>query len=133
MVDFPSRPLPLEPSGGRSLAPLEVGQRVWLQVQPGTTWKEGTISEIKGYRSYLVDMVNGRRFWRNRRFLRPLVADQLPPGPGVGPLEEEEAVALPEEAARPLAEDDEGEVTRRRSRRNAGLDPEWRPLARPRI
>ena len=127
MVDFPSRPLPLEPVGGRALVPLVVGQRVWLQIQPGTTWKEGVVSEIKGYRSYLVELSSGRRFWRNRRFLRPLTAGERPPGPNVGALE---APALP-----PPVDDDDDEdgAVPRRSRRAAGLDPEWRPLARPRI
>ena len=55
----------------RHLAGLGVGDNVYLQDFKTKRWnRKGTITRTtKGNRSYLVDM-NGRKFWRNIRFLR---------------------------------------------------------------
>ena len=55
----------------RHLAGLEVGDNVYLQDFKTKRWnRKGTITRTtKGNRSYLVD-INGRKFWRNIRFLR---------------------------------------------------------------
>ena len=55
----------------RHLAGLEVGDNVYCQDFKTKRWnRKGTIIRTtKGNRSYLVD-VDGRTFWRNRKFLR---------------------------------------------------------------
>ena len=55
----------------RHLAGLEVGDSVYLQDFRTRRWnRKGTIIQTtKKGRSYLVD-INGRRFWRNIKFLR---------------------------------------------------------------
>ena len=55
----------------RHLAGLEVGDNVYCQDFKTKRWnRKGTIIRTtKGNRSYLVD-INGKKFWRNIRFLR---------------------------------------------------------------
>merc|ERR1712018_460787 len=55
----------------RHLAGLEVGDNVYCQDFKTKRWnRKGTIIRItRGNRSYLVD-INGKKFWRNIRFLR---------------------------------------------------------------
>ena len=55
----------------RHLAGLEVGDNVYCQDFKTKRWnRKGTIIQTtKKNRSYLVD-INGRRFWRNIKFLR---------------------------------------------------------------
>ena len=74
----------------RSLPPLEVGQLVLIQHPITNRWiSRGTIVEIRDRgRSYYID-IDGKRYLRNRRFLRPCLNQDLPH------YEEEEPVVKP--------------------------------------
>ena len=74
----------------RSLPPLEVGQLVLIQHPITNRWSSrGTIVEIRDRgRSYYID-IDGKRYLRNRRFLRPCLNQDLPH------YEEEEPVVKP--------------------------------------
>ena len=61
------------------MADLHAKQRVRIQDEETKRWnKIGTIVKIGNHRKYLVEMENGRRLWRNRRFLRLIKQDQMP-------------------------------------------------------
>ena len=54
----------------RHLAGLEVGDNVYCQDLRSKRWnRKGTITHRKGPRTYLVE-IDGKRFLRNRKFLR---------------------------------------------------------------
>ena len=61
------------PESKFDLPQLEVGMVVIMQEPVSKRWKwKGTIVEKRSQRSYLIES-NGRRYLRNRRFLRPSV------------------------------------------------------------
>ena len=127
MAAFPPH-APLEDHSGRVLQPLAPESKVWVQLRPGETWKRGTIITRKSERSYLVEIVGGRCYLRNRRFLRPVKPEAV-----VAPenRDEPEAVVAPENRDEPEAV--VAPELPRRSRRTAGLRPENEPLLGSRV
>ena len=58
----------------RSLRSLRVSQQVLLQDPKTGLWdRTGTIAGLGNRRDYLIRLPSGRTYWRNRRYLRPLV------------------------------------------------------------
>ena len=54
-----------------SLPELEVGDNVRLQDPISKRWKEeGIVLHVGEHRDYIVELSNGKRRWRNRKFLR---------------------------------------------------------------
>ena len=57
-----------------SLRPLRLGDHVDVQDHRTKLWNAcGVVVGVGRLRDYLVKLTNGRVYWRNRRFLRPLV------------------------------------------------------------
>ena len=126
-LDFPSRTPAQERDPGPVLPPLSVGTSVWVQLRPGATWKKGEVRAKKAERTYLVELPNGHCYVRNRRFLRPLVVGKRAPPPA-SPADPRVGASLPEQPEAVVAPDD-----LRRSRRAAGLVPEFSALSGSRI
>ena len=58
---------------------LCIKQQVRVQDEETKRWnKTGTIVQIGKHRQYLVELVNGRRLWRNRKFLRLILREETP-------------------------------------------------------
>ena len=56
-----------------------INQRVRVQDEETKRWnKVGTIVKIGDHRQYLVEMENGRKLWRNRKFLRLIQQQRTP-------------------------------------------------------
>ena len=57
------------------LTPLAVGTGVWIQDPHSKLWNiSGTIKTItRNNRTYLLELENGREYWRNRKFIRPMI------------------------------------------------------------
>ena len=67
----------------KSLRHLPLGTRVVVQDPRTKLWSTtGTVVAIGAHRDYYVKLPSGRVFWRNRRFLRPLVT-AVPPDPAL--------------------------------------------------
>jgi hypothetical protein len=59
----------------RPLSPLSIGQMVRIQDPSSKLWSHvGVIVAVGCYRSYRIKFASGSVLWRNRRFLRPIVA-----------------------------------------------------------
>ena len=59
----------------RPLAPLSLGAHVRVRDPTSKLWdKVGVVVSIGRYRSYRIKFASGSVLWRNRRFLRPMVA-----------------------------------------------------------
>ena len=59
-------------ASAKDLPPLQVGQAVRVQHHTSKRWDQvGKIERVGANRSYCVYMPSGRRYWRNRKFLRP--------------------------------------------------------------
>jgi hypothetical protein len=59
----------------RPLAPLSLGTHVRVREPKTKLWdKVGVVVSIGRYRSYRIKFASGSVLWRNRRFLRPMVA-----------------------------------------------------------
>lgn len=59
----------------RPLVPLSLGTHVWARDLTSKLWdKVGVVISIGRYRSYRIKFASGSVLWRNRRFLRPMVA-----------------------------------------------------------
>ncbi|KAG0721036.1 Retrovirus-related Pol polyprotein from transposon opus [Chionoecetes opilio] len=59
----------------RALPPLRVGTPVRIQDCKSRRWnKQGVVVGVGKHRDYHVQVVSGRIFWRNRRYLRPAPA-----------------------------------------------------------
>ena len=57
--------------GARTLKPLDVEDKVVVQHEETKRWdRKGSIIEKGDHRKYLIKLDNGRKIWRNRRFLR---------------------------------------------------------------
>ena len=57
--------------GAHGLKPLNVEDKVVVQHEETKRWdRKGIIIEKGDHRKYLIKLDNGRRIWRNRRFLR---------------------------------------------------------------
>ena len=58
---------------------LCIKQQVRIQDEETKRWnKIGTIIRIGNHRQYLVEMENGRKLWRNRKFLRLIQQENVP-------------------------------------------------------
>ena len=58
----------------RSLRPLRLGDHVDVQDHRTKLWNAcGVVVGVGRLRDYFVKLTNGRVYWRNRRFLRPLI------------------------------------------------------------
>ena len=72
----------------RPLAPLPLGTHVRVREPKTKLWdKVGVVVSIGRYRSYRIKFASGSVLWRNRRFLRPMVAvpeTNRPPAPHDG-------------------------------------------------
>ena len=67
----------------KSLRHLPLGTRVVVQDPRTKLWSTtGTVVAIGAHRDYYVKLPSGRVFWRNRRFLRPLIT-AVPPDPAL--------------------------------------------------
>ena len=61
------------------MSELCIKQRVRVQDEETKRWnKIGTIIQIGNHRQYLVEMENGRKLWRNRKFLRLIQQEKIP-------------------------------------------------------
>ena len=61
----------------KTLPDLCINQRVRVQDEETKRWnKTGTIVQIGKHRQYLVELVNGRKLWRNRKFLRLILREE---------------------------------------------------------
>ena len=61
------------------MSELCIKQRVRVQDEETKRWnKIGTIIRIGNHRQYLVEMENGRKLWRNRKFLRLIQQEKIP-------------------------------------------------------
>ena len=57
--------------GSQGLKPLNVEDKVVVQHEETKRWdRKGSVVEKGDHRKYLVKLENGRKIWRNRRFLR---------------------------------------------------------------
>ena len=57
--------------GARALKPLDVEDKVVVQHEETKRWdRKGRLIEKGDHRKYLIKLDNGRKIWRNRRFLR---------------------------------------------------------------
>ena len=57
--------------GARALKPLDVEDKVVVQHEETKRWdRKGSIIEKEDHRKYLFKLDNGKKIWRNRRFLR---------------------------------------------------------------
>jgi len=55
----------------KTLPPLKIGERVWIQDHVSKRWThQGQIKNMRPNRGYLIELENGKTWWRNRRFLR---------------------------------------------------------------
>ena len=55
----------------RPLMELKIGNQVRIQDEDTKRWnKIGTIIKVGQHRKYLMELSNGRRIWRNRKFIR---------------------------------------------------------------
>ena len=60
----------------KTLPDLGINQRVRVQDEETKRWnKTGTIVQIGKHRQYLVELGNGRKLWRNRKFLRSILLE----------------------------------------------------------
>ena len=63
----------------KTLSELCIKQRVRIQDEETKRWnKIGTIIQIGKHRQYLVEMENGKKLWRNRKFLRSIQQEEIP-------------------------------------------------------
>ena len=63
----------------KTLPELCIKQQVRVQDEETKRWnKIGTIIRIGNHRQYLVEMENGRKLWRNRKFLRLIQQEKIP-------------------------------------------------------
>ena len=63
----------------KTMPELCINQRVRVQDEETKRWnKVGTIVKIGDHRQYLVEMENGRKLWRNRKFLRLIQQERTP-------------------------------------------------------
>ena len=63
----------------KTLPELCIKQQVRIQDEETKRWnKIGTIIRIGNHRQYLVEMENGRKLWRNRKFLRLIQQENVP-------------------------------------------------------
>ena len=69
------------------LPPLRIGICVDLQDPKSKLWSSsGVIVALGRNRDYLVKVPSGRTYWRNHRFLRPLITSVIPPAPDAAPI-----------------------------------------------
>lgn len=74
----------------RPLSPLPIGQTVRIQDPKSKLWSHvGVIVAVGRYRLYRIKFASGSVLWRNRRFLRPMVAN---PSEEAGDAEEHPGV-----------------------------------------
>ena len=63
----------------KTLPELCIKQQVRIQDEETKRWnKIGTIIRIGNHRQYLVEMENGRKLWRSRKFLRLIQQENVP-------------------------------------------------------
>ena len=66
----------------RTLPPLRIGSRVDMQDSRSKLWSSSSVFVAIGRNwDYLVKVANGRTYWSNRRFLRPMTAAVVNPAP----------------------------------------------------
>ena len=93
-------------SRAHALSTLSEGQAVLIQNQTTALWdQKGTIiKHLPGRRSYYVQAANGARYWRNRRFLQPVLdtppCDRPPVAPEQEPAPSAREATVPRRSAR---------------------------------
>ena len=61
----------------RNLDEFQVNDNVRIQNEETKRWdRKGRVVKIGYHRQYLIELTNGRRLWRNRRFLRRAYEDE---------------------------------------------------------